>query len=191
MKIILASGSETRAKQLREAGLSFDIVKPDLDEDELKKQYQDLGFVELGLLLAKAKAIDISKQYPDAYVIAADQICVLDGKIFDKPMKHSICVEHLKKLSGQTHQQYCQAVIYHQGQLLRELTGLAKLTMRNLSEEEILAYIDLDQPFYSCGSYMFEKNGHKLFSQVIGSKDIILGLPLEEIMIYLSNQGLI
>ncbi|MDD9898799.1 MAG: Maf family nucleotide pyrophosphatase [Candidatus Melainabacteria bacterium] len=190
-EIILASGSETRKAMLERAGWSFRQEKSSLDEDELKLKLKDLGLKELGLELAKAKAQGVSKKFPDAYVIGADQICELDGKVFDKPGSPENCIKHLSELSGKTHIQHCCACVYLNDKLVQEFYQQAVLTMRNLSKEEILDYVELEQPLHSAGSYMFERNGHKLFAKVEGKEETILGLPLGQLRDFLAQQGIL
>ena len=56
------------------------------------------------------------------------------------------------------------------------------MNMRELSLNEIQNYVKLDQPFFACGAYKYEENGHQLFSEVKGSLEAINGLPLSEIL---------
>ncbi len=155
--IILASGSETRRKQLENVGLNFIVVKPNVDEDDLKEEFSKSSPKDLGLYLAKAKAQSISALFPDAYVIGADQVCEFNGEIFDKPGSRENSIKHLTLLSGQVHLQHCSVTVFHAGHSVWEFQAQAKLTMRELSQSEIASYVDLEQPYYSCGSYMFEK----------------------------------
>ena len=55
------------------------------------------------------------------------------------------------------------------------------MIMKDLTDHEIHAYVDEDRPFSSCGSYMFEKNGYKLFKETSGSLEAINGLPFNEL----------
>ena len=180
--LILASGSETRKAMLERIELDFQVIPPEVDETALKEQFRDLGVDELGFKLAQAKGYDVSKRYPPAYVIAADQICFFNGKIFDKPGSPDNCVRHLKELSGKTHEQRCFAVLYKNSQLLWQGKFSAYLTMRELQDFEINAYITIENPIHSCGSYMLEKHGKYLFSNIDGDHDVILGLPLVPIL---------
>lgn len=68
------------------------------------------------------------------------------------------------------------------GDVLYEETITTNMTMKPLTETEINDYVELDQPFKSCGSYMFEKNGYKLFSEVEGSLEAINGLPINYLL---------
>ncbi len=177
-ELILASGSETRKKMLESLGLSFRVVKSNVDEEELKKTIQDFSLVEQGMYLAKAKAQSVSILLPYAYVIGADQVCEYNGRMFEKPGNRENAIKQLTELSGQTHYQHCSTAVYLADKLIWSHQETAKLTMRDLSRSEIETYIDIEQPFNSCGSFMFEQHGKHLFSKVEGDQDIILGLPL-------------
>jgi septum formation protein len=82
-------------------------------------------------------------------------------------------------------------VIYHNAECIWEFSGKAFLTMRNLKDEEIVSYVNLEKPLNSAGSYMFEKHGKHLFSDVQGDHDVILGLPIVKLLDKLYELGLI
>lgn len=189
-KIILASGSQTRRQMLESLGLEFDVQSSSVDEDLLKKEFT--GVVsELGLFLAQAKAKQVSNENLNAYVIAADQVCLLGEKIFDKPGTFEKSVEHLKELAGKTHSQNCSACIFHHGQEIWNCIRTAEITMRDLSDIEINAYVELEKPFQCAGSYMLEKHGKHIFSKVDGDHDVILGLPLVDILSFLYEEKIL
>ena len=77
---ILASESEIRKRILLDAGFKFDTHKPLVDEDKLKSQYRSLAPIDLSVMLAKEKALSVSKIFPDRYVIGGDQICLLGSE---------------------------------------------------------------------------------------------------------------
>jgi septum formation protein len=180
--LILASGSETRKAMLERIDLDFKVVIPNVDEDALKMAFSGLAYDELGMKLAQQKGLEVSSRYPDAYVIAGDQICFFECKIFDKPGTTENCFKHLKTLSGKTHSQNCFAVICHRSQVLWQGKFQALLTMRSLTDSEIDSYIKMENPINACGSYMLEKHGKYLFSDIHGDHDVILGLPLVPIL---------
>ncbi len=177
-KIILASGSETRRKLLESVDIDFTVTPSVVDESVLKKELGSLSLTDLGFALARAKAQSVSVLEPEAYVIGADQIAQMDNYIFDKPLNRENCLRDLKLLSNSSHYQHCFMVLCHQGEVLWEHYSYAELWMRKLSEAQINSYIDLEQPFNACGSFMFERHGKHLFEKVKGDQDTILGLCL-------------
>lgn len=176
--LILASGSTIRQKLLRSLGVDFLVIPSDCDEDMIKKNHQSGSIIDLGLTLAMAKALAISKKHPKHYVIGADQLCVINDTVLDKPLNHPTAIKHLRMLSGKQHQQIACLCIAHNHQILWQHHESATLTARSLSDATIEAYLQLEQPYQSCGAYQFETQGKWLFEHVNGHEDAILGLPL-------------
>lgn len=176
--LILASGSTIRKKLLHSLGLDFLVIPSNCDEDIIKKNHPSGSMVDLGLTLAMAKALAVSKNYPQHYVIGADQLCVINNTLLDKPLNHPTAIKHLRMLSGKQHQQIACLCIAHNHQILWQHHEIASLTAHHLSDSTIEAYLQLEQPYQSCGAYQFETQGKWLFEQVKGSEDTILGLPL-------------
>jgi septum formation protein len=191
--LVLASGSAIRAQMLKAAGLNFSVVPSAVDEDIIKQAFMAEGRPNKGDLareLAKAKALAVSSQYPDHLTIGADQLCVgADGTIYDKPGTSERAREQLSRLSGETHTQHSGICVAKGEQIIWETVEKAQLSVRALSEAEIAAYIDTDQPLSSCGSYRFEGMGRHLFSRIEGDHDVIKGLPLVSLLFTLYQQG--
>ncbi|WP_419420271.1 Maf family protein [Legionella sp. D16C41] len=176
--LILASGSEIRQKLLYSVGLNFKVVPSNSNENVLKQQLKHSTPIELARALAADKALIVSRLYPDFFIIAADQICVLDNQYFDKPGSHEIATRHLQQLSGKTHQQIAAFCIAKADMLLWEEQDIASLTMKNLSNQTIEAYLQTDKPYQSCGAYNYESQAKWLFKTVKGHDSTIQGLPL-------------
>ena len=82
---ILASGSEIREKILSDHRINFVVQKSGVDEEKLKQNILDLSFEERVIKLASAKAKEVSEINSESYVVGADQMCVCNGKVFNKP----------------------------------------------------------------------------------------------------------
>lgn len=176
--LILASGSAIRLKLMNSLGLQFLVIPSHCDEDAIKLNHHSNNVLDLGFTLAKAKALEVSKRYPEHFVIAADQLCVIGKKILDKPLNHEVAIEHLQLLSGKEHQQIACVCIARNNEILWEHHDIAVLSLRHLSKQNIEAYLQLEKPYQSCGAYQYETLGKWLFNSVKGSEDTILGLPL-------------
>ena len=176
--LILASGSSIRAKLLDSIGSQFLVIPSNCDEEAIKIRHQSESILDLGFTLAKTKALDVSQSYPEYFVIAADQLCVIDNKVLDKPLNHQTATEHLQLLSGKTHQQIACICIAKNNEIVWQHHDIATLYVRNLSVKEIDAYLHREQPYHSCGAYHYETQGKWLFTEVQGCEDTILGLPL-------------
>ena len=176
--IILASGSESRKIMLQDAGLDFEVITSNVDEDLLKNQMKAVPFEEQVIKLAAAKALAVSSENQDQIIIGGDQMCVFNNKVFDKPGSVDKAIANLKILSGTTHYQYSGVCIYKAGKPLWEYSEVVELKMHTLSEEEIINYVNTESPINAAGAYKFESLGCNLFSSVNGSSHTIRGMPL-------------
>lgn len=176
--IILASGSESRKIMLRDAGLNFEVITSNVDEDLLKNQMKAVPFEKQVIKLAAAKALAVSSENLDQIIIGGDQMCVFNNKVFDKPGSVDKAIANLKILSGTTHYQYSGVCIYKAGKPLWEYSEVVELKMHILSEEEIINYVNAERPINAAGAYKFESLGCNLFSSVNGSSHTIRGMPL-------------
>lgn len=176
--IILASGSESRKIMLRDAGLNFEVITSNVDEDLLKNQMKAVPFEKQVIKLAAAKALAVSSENLDQIIIGGDQMCVFNNKVFDKPGSVDKAIANLKILSGTTHYQYSGVCIYKAGKPLWEYSEVVELKMHTLSEEEIINYVNAERPINAAGAYKFESLGCNLFSSVNGSSHTIRGMPL-------------
>jgi len=190
-KVILASNSSIRKKILEDAGITFEVIASEVDEEELKKSFSNNNFKDYCLALAKAKALDVSNKQKNAYVIGSDQICCYEDEIFSKPLTKENCFKTLSKLSGNTHYQNCGISICKDGKEIWSHYAQAALTMKLLSDLEIKDYIDKDEPFMACGAYRFESLGKNLFSSTQGDETTIQGLTLNPILKFLGSKKVI
>ena len=138
---ILASGSKIRKKILSDHGINFDVQKSEIDEEELKKNILNLPFEERVIKLASAKAKEISEVNLERYVVGADQMCVCNGTVFNKPGNPENAINNLKLLAGNTHCQYSGISIFLNGKSLWTFCDKATLTIKELKDEEILSYV--------------------------------------------------
>lgn len=189
--LILASGSAIRQQMLKAVGLTFSVVPSGVDEEAVKHAHTGLPIAQLALTLATAKAMAVSRQNPDAFIIGADQLCALGDHIFDKPGSHKNAEAQLAQLAGKTHTQHCGVALVHGSDSVWEHHAVAALSMRPLTAEQIHAYVAADAPLASCGAYLFESLGRHLFTQVSGDHDVIQGLPLVALLTALHAKSII
>lgn len=189
--LVLASGSAVRDQMMRKLDIPFTVIRPRADEEALKLELAHLTPREQSQALARAKAASVNEIHPGWLVLGCDQVCEMGGRIFSKPGNVENAAEQLKELRNQTHYQHSAIALYHEGKCIWETVESAKLTMRPLTDAEIEAYVTLDNPLHSCGSYMFEKHGKHLFSDVQGMEDVIQGLPTIALLGALYERNLI
>ena len=163
---------------LNEAGIDFDVIVSSTDEDSIKKQISSLPFSAQVTLLAKAKAEPVSIQNPNSIIIGGDQMCALGKMLLHKPRSKEKAIESLKTLSNQKHHQHSGVCILKNNQCLWEYSETVELKMHNLTEKEIINYVELENPLNAAGSYKFESLGCQLFEYVNGSSHTVRGMPL-------------
>lgn len=191
--LVLASGSETRAKLLRDAGVPFEVRPASIDEGAVKAAMRAEGASgrDMADVLAEMKARRVSGRMADRLVLGADQVLVCDGRSFDKPDDLEAAVEQLRALRGRTHDLYSAAVVYLQGEPVWRHVGRATLTMRAFSETFLARYVaDHGAALLgTVGGYRIETGGVQLFSRIDGDYFSVLGLPLLELLGYLRVRG--
>lgn len=189
--LILASGSAIRRNLLEKAGLSVRVETANIDERALEATLADVMPDELASQLAIAKAEAVSRTYPDALVIGADQVLSHENTLLHKAQTRVEAHTKLLKLQGSTHQLISAAAIVHNGQALWSGAQAARLTMRTLTEADIDAYLDHagDAATLSVGAYRLEELGASLFEAIEGDTFTILGLPLLPLLAALRAHG--
>ena len=180
---------------LADAGLPVRTDSPRIDEETLRAALDEDGATPRNQAdaLAEAKARKIGTRNPEAMVIGADQVLEFEGRVFAKPESPEVLRVQLSLLSAQSHRLYSACVIYEDARPVWRHIGEARLTMRPLSPDFIEAYVDRnwEQVRHSVGGYHIEAEGIRLFSRLEGSYHAILGLPLIELLSYLSTRGVI
>jgi len=189
--IILASTSPTRQAMLKNSGLAFTAISPQVDERELAARNPQWSPAETSWGLAQAKALDVSKRHPDAIVIGADQVLALRQKVFSKPSSREHCRQQLLELKGQTHLLISSVVCARAGNAEWSHTADAKLTMRDFSERFLTHYLEAvgEDCTTSVGGYKIEGLGLQLFQSIEGDHFTILGLPLLHLLAHLRMTG--
>lgn len=193
--LVLASQSIHRKNLMENAGLEFKCQPADIDERTIELAIKDTGATpkELALILANAKALDVSQKISDAYVIGSDQTLSLNDELFHKPEDMEAARRTLLKLSGQTHTLNSGVSIAKNGETIWQHVSIAELTMRELSPEFIGRHLSEagESVLTSVGAYQLEKQGVQLFEKIEGDFFTIVGLPMLPLLAQLRELNVI
>lgn len=187
--LILASSSIYRAKVLSDAGWSFEVESPDVDEVEVQARFPGLSEEPLALELARLKARSVASLHPSVFVVAADQVGIVgDGperSLLTKRVDCSGAVAQLRTMSGTTHRLVNGIVIMDSssGRIVEGL-DVQTVTMRSFTDAEALDYVTRFEPFDTAGSYRIEDGPNMaplpgFVTNIVGEHASgVLGMPL-------------
>ena len=187
-RLILASKSPRRSELLKQAGLTFSVIPSDFDESTVALSNPD-SYVRT---LAESKALDISQKYPDAWVIGADTIVLVEQKILGKPGSKGEAFDMLQRLSGKSHQVltgYC--ICSKKENKFFSETVKTDVHFKKLNNAEINWYIQTGEPFDKAGGYAIQGVGTFLVRSIKGSYTNVVGLPVCEVIEFLAKEGVI
>ena len=139
--------------------------------------------------LAEIKASRVSEKNFDILVLGADSVIDLNGELISKPHNREEALKILKKLNGKKHNLVSSVCISKNGSMIWNYTDRATLTMKNLTEDDLVKYLSKisDQSLYSYNVYQIEGEGKNLFLRIDGDENTIMGLPIMKIKEYLDN----
>jgi septum formation protein len=189
--LVLASRSEVRHSILKQAGIPHITAPADIDERHIEQEAADGA--EAAVLLAREKALTVAAHNPEALVLGADQTLVLGQQRFSKPISPKAAQEQLAALRGRTHELHSAIAIARGSKIRFEHRGVARLTMREYSDNFLQAYLDRagNAVTTSVGAYQLEGTGVQLFEHIDGDYFTILGLPLLPLLNFLRREGLL
>ena len=191
LEIILASKSRVRKEILDNNNIrnrvEFSNVDEDIVKDNLLKGNASPTIISKNL--AELKANKVSRKYPNTLVLGADSVIDLDGQLISKPESRKEALDILKKLNGKKHNLVSSVCISNNGKMIWNYSDKAILTMKEFSSEKIKNYLSKipDEALYAYNVYQIEGEGKKLFSNIEGDENTIMGLPIKKIDEYLNN----
>jgi len=193
LPLILASQSRARQMLLANAGIDFKAVPADIDERAVQQSSGLTSPGEIAALLAREKAGAVSSQRSGQFVVGADQTLALGTRLLSKPVGRAQAAEQLRALAGNRHELHSAVAVARDGKILFEATSSAGMTMRQLTETEIDAYLNEagEAVTSSVGAYQLEGLGVHLFERIEGDHFTILGLPLLQLLAFLRSERLL
>jgi septum formation protein len=190
-RLILASGSPYRRELLGRLRLPFEVMAPDIAETPLPGEQPEAT----ALRLAREKAAAVAARAPGSIVIGSDQVATLDGEQIGKPGDHARALAQLQKMRG-------RRVVFHTALCVWDgrasaLLGAAQLeniqtvvTFRNLPDDELEAYLHIEQPYDCAGSAKNEGLGIAILERIDSSDPTALtGLPMIALTAMLRRAG--
>ena len=191
--LILASQSRARQALLANAGIEFEAVAAEVDERAVQQASSLSAPGDIAVLLAREKALSVSRRRPGNLVVGADQTLAVGTRLLTKPNSRAQAAEQLRMLAGRSHQLYSAVAVARDGKIMFESAVIARMTMRRLGEAEIEAYLNEAGAAVtsSVGAYQLEALGVHLFERVEGDHFTILGLPLLPLLAFLRSERLL
>lgn len=183
-ELILASGSPRRRELLSEAGLSFQIISPDVEElagDGYSPR-------DLALTNARLKCMAVSAARPESMVIGADTVVTLDGEIYGKPLDLKEAAQNLRIFSGRIHE-VLTGVVLSCGDERAEFVSNSFVKFRELNELDIEDYLSKVHVLDKAGGYAAQEYRELIIEKFEGDYHNIIGLPVSLVLDQLQKMG--
>lgn len=181
--LILASSSPRRQYLMKEAGFSFSVEKPEVEEDFPAAMPVD----QVAKYLASKKAEFFRPQIHNEIIVTADTVVILGNKIMNKPQDRSEAIAMLSELSGKTHLVMTGVCILSK-EKEESFDDTTEVTFQNLSQNEIEFYVDNYKPFDKAGAYGAQDwIGMVAIQTIKGSYFNVMGLPIHKVYQHLKN----
>lgn len=184
--IVLASASPRRKELLEKMGLKFQVDPSEFSE-KLRQDLPPEGLVKFNSI---GKADFVACKYPDAIIIAADTIGVLNHHLIGKPHTSEEAIKMLQSLSGKTHRVITGLTVIDtaSGKMLTR-TVETQVHIKELSPQEIQGYVQSGEPLDKAGAYAIQGLGALIVEKITGDYYNVVGLPLNTLSDCLKELG--
>jgi len=174
MKLILASNSPRRKELLSEITKDFSVAASTVDETNIRETRPE----KFALLASELKSKDVGDKNPEAIVIGADTIVVIDGRILGKPNDINEAKKILSDLSGRSHEVMTGITLYNgaSGKMIASLKT-TRVKFKKLSLMDIDDYLQKVDVLDKAGAYAIQEYGEVLVENIVGDRDNVIGLP--------------
>ena len=183
--MILASNSKRRQEILRDMGFNFKVLTADIEEISDKKEIS-----EMILDIAEKKLDKIAKENVNDFVLAADTVVELEGRIFGKPKSREEAESFLKTLSVKTNKVITAYIFKNISKniVIKDVV-VSKVKFFDLDDETIKWYLDTLEPFDKAGAYGIQGQGRVLVEKIEGDYFAIMGFPISNFLKNLRKNG--
>ena len=188
-KVYLASASPRRQALLRQLGIEFEVVVPDIAERRCAGEAAEAYVRRIAAAKAQRALALIQERGLDRWpIVAADTCVVLDGEILGKPRDRAEGEDMLRRLSGRIHEVLTAVAVVH-GAFDRTVLNASRVAFRALLQDEITRYWQTGEPADKAGAYALQGRAAVFVCAIEGSYSGIVGLPLYELAGLLNEMG--
>jgi septum formation protein len=186
-QLILGSSSIYRQDLLRRLQIPFEVRNPDIDESPLTDEPPDATAIRL----AAQKARVVAAAHPGALIIGADQVAVLEGVQLGKPLNRDNAIRQLQLIRGKEVVFYTALSLYNSCRdSIQTRLVPSRVKFRELSDRQIVNYLDKEQPYHCAGSAKVEGLGIVLIEHMVSEDpNALIGLPLIALVDMLMREG--
>ncbi|OOH86201.1 septum formation protein Maf [Pasteurellaceae bacterium 15-036681] len=188
-QIYLASNSPRRWELLQNLGLELTRIGGEIDETPLENEIAHDYCLRIALEKNKAaQAVRLAQNLANLPILTADTTVSIDNQILGKPQDKADALAMLKQLSGRTHQVFTAVCVSYQNKQY-SCVQTSEVEFKELSEQEIFAYIKTNEPMDKAGSYGIQGLGGIFIKNLSGSFTGVMGLPVFETTELLKKAG--
>lgn len=181
---VLASASPRRSAILSQLRIPFRVEPSSYEEDGSAFSPE-----ERPLRFAEGKALDVSRKFPDEFVLGFDTLVFLDGRALGKPKDRAEAISMLGSLNGRFHQVVSGVALACGGKILASDMGETAVKFRHVSERELERYVDSGEPMGKAGAYAIQGLGAGLVESIDGCFYNVVGLPVAKTLKLIENLG--
>jgi len=184
VRVILASASPRRRDLLTMVGIAHEVIPADVDETygagEVPRAHAER--------LAREKASVLAARAPDAVIIAADTIVVVDGDVLGKPRDADEAARMLRRLAGRTHTVFTAVAVASGAKILSGVEEVG-VTFRPLDDATITSYVATREPMDKAGAYGIQGYGAAIVERIDGDYFAVMGLAIGRMLALLRELG--
>lgn len=190
IQLLLASASPRRQELLRQIGLAFEVLRPEVPEQRMATESPRDYVLRVARDKAQAgKALADSKGMGELPVLSADTEVVLDSEVLGKPADRAAGMAQLRRLAGRTHEVMTALCLWHGGGR-HSAVSISRVTFGPLSDAQIQRYWDSGEPADKAGGYGIQGRAAGFIARLEGSYSGVMGLPLYELTQILEKIGI-
>lgn len=175
MKLVLGSQSPRRRELLSQAGLDYEILIPDADEKQITSSDPETKVIDTARLKSSVLTVD-----DNSVLLTCDTVVSHNNIIYEKPDTIEDARQMIKALSGSTHEVYSGVILKSRG-FEEIISDRTEVTFYELTDDEIEAYINTDEPYDKAGGYGIQSFGAVFVKEIKGDYNTVVGLPLSKV----------